>query len=86
MTGTPRPDKPWVLIRKGKPPLYFEALPLAQRFYDQLRFNGGGREDAAVFGPGGEAWYCRRFRTARWVRDDDRRPREAAAEAEDAAA
>jgi hypothetical protein len=75
-----RPELPWVLIRKRRPPVFFAALPLAQRFYDKLRHNAGAQEDAAIFGPNREAWYCARFRHAQWIRDDDRRKREADAE------
>jgi hypothetical protein len=74
------PGDPWVLVRKGKPPVRKPTFAEAKRFYDQLRFNSFVAEDAAVFGPGGEAWYCRRFRDSTWVRDDDRRKREAVKE------
>lgn len=80
MAAPDRPDLPWVMLRRGKPPLRFLTLELAKRFYDQLRFNRPVGEDAAVFGPGGEAWYCPRWRAASWVRDDARRRREAAPE------
>jgi hypothetical protein len=72
-------DLPWVLIRKGSPPLRFRTRQLGQRFYDMLRFNrfgGGAGEDAALFGPRGEAWYCRAWRAASWQRDDERRRRD----------
>jgi hypothetical protein len=78
--ATDRPELPWVLLRKGRPAVRFAALPLAQRFYDQLRHNAGVQEDAAIFGPNREAWYCARVRTAYWIRDDDRRKRESAVE------
>jgi hypothetical protein len=73
------PGDPWVLVRRKKPVLRFPTLIAAQKFYDQLRFNAFLYEDAAVFGPNGEAWYCQRYRDATWVRDDARRKREAAA-------
>jgi len=79
MTGT---DKPWVLLRKDKPLLRFEALSDAKKLFDQLRFNGPRQPDAAIFGPGGEAWYCRGSKEGYWVRDDKRRKREAAERAE----
>lgn len=80
-------DLPWVLLRKGSPPLRFATRELGQRFYDQLRFNRfGGRsgQDAALFGPNGEEWYCARWATSRWARDDARRKRETPATTDEA--
>jgi len=54
MTG----QNPWVLIRKDKPRSDFGSLDGAKKFYDRLRANGGRQPDAAIFGPGGESWYC----------------------------
>jgi hypothetical protein len=71
-------ETPWVLIRRDKPRTYFGSLDGAKKFYDQLRFNGGRQPDAAIFGPGGESWYCRGSKEAYWVRDDERRKREVA--------
>ena len=80
MAAPERSDLPWVLLRRGSPPIRFISLDLARRFYDQQRFNRPVDADAAVFGPNGEAWYCRRWRSAQWERDDDRRKREAPSE------
>ena len=71
-----RNELPWVLLRRRRPAVRFAALHLAQRFYDQLRHNAGVQEDAAIFGPDREAWYCARTRHAQWIRDDDRRKRD----------
>jgi hypothetical protein len=73
-------ETPWVLVRRGrdKPVLRFSALGKAKAFFDQLRFNGPRQPDAAIFGPGGEAWYCRGSKEGYWVRDEERRKREAA--------
>lgn len=81
------PDRvplPWVLLRHGAPVVRFDSRERAQRFWDGLRRNRLQESDAALFGPDGEAWYCPRWRTAEWVRDDDRRKREK--RGEDAAA
>lgn len=80
ITGRPS-ENPWVLIRSGKPVVRFPSLQGAQQFFNQLRFNSPSRiTGAAVFGPGGEAWYCQGERFASWGRDDGRRKREAASE------
>lgn len=84
MTDTPIP-LPWVLVRKHSPPVKFDSRERAMRFFDQLRFNSGAKAEAALFGPQGEAWYCPPFRSAQWVRDDDRRKRDGVKEAEGAA-
>lgn len=88
---TDRPSENlWVLIRAGKPVVRFPSLQGAQQFFNQLRFNTLSRiTAAAVFGPGGEAWYCAGSREGQWIRDDDRRERErqaAEADSGDAAA
>lgn len=49
--------------------------------HDSPRFHGKPQPDATIFGPGGEAWYCGGKSWSQWVRDDDRRKREAAARA-----
>ncbi len=68
---------PWVLLRKGKPAWRFPSRERGQGQYDSLRFNAGRPiADAALFGPGGEAWYCRGNRYAEWHRDDERRRRQ----------
>jgi hypothetical protein len=67
----------WVLLRRDKPVTRFGDLGAAKKFYDNLRFNGPRQPDAAVFGPGGEAWYCRGTREGFWMRDDAARKREA---------
>ena len=72
---TASPDKPWVLLRKRHPQIRFATGEAGRKFYDQLRFNAGAGADEALFGPGGEAWYCGRFRWATWIRDDARRMR-----------
>ncbi len=72
------PAQPWVLIRKDKPVLRFAALSEGKEFYNHLRFNGPRQPDAAIFGPGGEAWYCWGSKEGHWTRDDGRRKREAA--------
>lgn len=77
--------KPWVLIQKGAPPWPFDTREKAQRVFNQRRFNSAKPiADAALFGPGGESWYCTGTRFGQWERDDDRRKREAAAERETA--
>jgi hypothetical protein len=68
--------QPWVLIRKGHPLTRFGSCEGGKRFFDTLRFNRGGGADAALFGPGGAAWYCRGVRWGSWERDDDRRKRQ----------
>lgn len=77
MADALRPPQPWVLLRKDKPLLRFEALGDAKRFYDQLRYNGPRQPDGAIFGPGGEAWYCWGSKEGSWGRDDGRRKKEA---------
>lgn len=68
-------EPPWVLVRKGRPPMRFDSRERAQRAYNSLRFNAGADSDAALYGPNGESWYCGRFRWSEWVRDDERRRR-----------
>lgn len=76
MADALHPREPWVLLRRDKPVVRFGDLGAAKRFHDQLRWNGKRQPDAAVFGPGGEAWYCGGSREAHWTRDDARRKRE----------
>lgn len=62
------PEKPWVLVRKGKPPVRFITLAEAKRFYDASRFNLGSAEaDATVFGPNHQRWTCGRYRHSQWL-------------------
>lgn len=78
-----KPDLPWVLIRKGSPPWPFATREKAKAQFNSLRFNAPKAiADAALFGPGGEAWYCRGNRWGEWFRDDARRKREAPEPAE----
>lgn len=79
------PSQPWVLIRRDKPVVRFGSLGNARQFYDHLRFNGPRQPDAAIFGPGGEAWYCRGSKEGFWARDDNRRKRESVDQPETAA-
>lgn len=72
------PDRPWVLLRKGKPRMDFASCDEAQAFYLRLKAARNCDVDAALFGPAGEGWYCQRWRSARWTRDDDARRRAAA--------
>jgi hypothetical protein len=76
---------PWVLLRKDKPRVYFGSLDGAKKFFDHLRFNGPRQPNGAIFGPGGEGWYCGGSKEASWHRDDERRKRERVDEAETAA-
>ncbi len=79
MANDLKPPQPWVLARKDKPVLRFGALSEGKEFYNHLRFNGARQPDAVIFGPGGEAWYCRASKESYWGRDDERRRREAVA-------
>lgn len=72
-----RPDLPWVLLRRGKPLTRHLTRELGQKFYNSLIYGWAGwkEPEAALFGPGGEAWY-RNGRHGGWERDDARRGRE----------
>jgi hypothetical protein len=84
MAAPEMPDRvelPWGLVRREKPLVRFTTRERGQKFFDGLRHNGR-QPDAALFGPRGEAWYCRGDRWASWCRDDGRRQREKSAEEE----
>lgn len=70
----PDTSKPWVLVRKGKPNIWFHTLSDAKSFFDALRFNWATKDEAVIFGPGKVCWRCRPQRWAVWVQDfGDRR-------------
>jgi len=73
-------DRPYLLLRRDKPQMWFATAAEAQRFYDQLRANNYRQaQGAAVFGPNRSVWYAAPGRHAPWLRDDERRRREAGA-------
>lgn len=57
---------PFVLLRRGKPPLYFPTQAAAESWYDRRRFQGAEKVEGVVKGPGGGARRCYPSRGAHW--------------------
>lgn len=74
----PDPSKPWRLTQfiPGVKAWEFATREAAMKMFDSMRFNSRSPiQDAGLFGPGGEAWWCAGTRYAQWNRDDERRKR-----------